>query len=102
MYDSNGSLVNDSALAFSYVWTISIYYLRPSTATRMVLTPKFVNYNGTQSFTIATVKAHGPVIAGSFGLQIAQYTVTYAGTNYVRYNIMPWDLQNSIRAIPGF
>lgn len=102
MFDANGTETNDSSSTFKYVWTVSIYFLRPTTATRMVITPKFLNYNGTQSFTITTVHPHGPVIAGSFGLQIAQYTVTYAGTNLIRYNIMPWDLQNSIRAILGF
>lgn len=102
MFDSNGSETNDSAQAFRYVWTVSVALLRPTTATRIVITPRFLSYNGTQSFVITTVKPHGPVIAGSFGLQIAQYTVTYAGSNFLRYNTMPWDLQNSIRAIPGF
>lgn len=67
-----------------------------------MITPKFVNYVGTQSFTQVTVQPHGPVIAGSFGLTMGQYPVLYAGSNFIRYNIMPWDLQNSIRAIPGF
>lgn len=102
MYDANGIETNDSTAAVKYVWTVSVYYLRPTTATKMVITPKFIGYSGTQSFTIVTTHAHGPVIVGSFGLQIGQYTIMYAGTSYIPYNINPFALQSSIRAIAGF
>lgn len=99
MFDSNGTETNDSSQAFRYVWTVSVALMRLANETRMIITPQFISYSGTQSFVITTIKPHGPLIAGSFGLQIAQYTV---GTGLLRYNTMPWELQSSIRAIQGF
>lgn len=101
-YDANGQVTNNTAQTVTYCWIVSVSLLRPSTATKMVIVPKFINYSGTQSFTQTTVHTHGPVIAGSFGLSIGGNVISFAGSNYLRYNIAPWDLQASLRQIPGF
>jgi hypothetical protein len=93
---------NDSTKAYTYVWTVSVQYLRPSNATKVVFIPKFLNYVGNQSFTQTTVHAHGPVIVGSFGLMLGGNAITNAGSSYLRYSISASDLQASIRALPGF
>lgn len=102
LLDANGATTTDPAQAVTYIWTVSIALLRPTTATRMVITPRFINYSGTQSFTQTTVKPHGPLIVGSFGLSMAGTPISFAGSNFLRFNIAPWDLQASIRQIPGF
>lgn len=99
-YDSSGAVTTDPTLAVTYTWIVSVWYLRPTAATKIVFTPKNINCTGT--FTQSTVKPHGPVIVGSFGLSMAGTPVTSAGSNYLRYNIASWDLQSSIRQIPGF
>jgi hypothetical protein len=65
----------------------------------MVFVPRYINCNGT--FTQSTVKPHGPVIVGSFGLSIGANPVKLSGSTLLRFNIAPWDLQASIRQIPG-
>lgn len=92
MFDSSGAETSDPALAAKYVWTVSIYYLRPSIATKKIITPKFLSYSGTQSFSNITVKAHGPVITGSFTLNIAQYPISYGASINLRYSINSWEL----------
>ena len=103
LLDANGATTTDPVQAVTYIWTVSIALLRPTTATRMVITPRFINnYSGTQSFTQTTVRPHGPLIVGSFGLSMAGTPISFAGSNFLRFNIAPWDLQASIRQIRGF
>ncbi len=90
MYDANDTVTTDPTQAYKYVWTVYVKYARPTNVTRVVLTPLFVGYSGTQSFTQTTVQPHGPVIVGSFGLMIGGQTVQYAGTSYIRFNIQWW------------
>jgi hypothetical protein len=99
-YDVNGNPTTDASQIYTYIWTITIVMLRPSSATKNILVPKYINCGGT--FTQVTVHAHGPLIVGSFGLSMAGNTVKFAGSPYLRYNIAASDLQGSIRQIPGF
>lgn len=76
--------------------------MRPASASNLIITPKFVNYAGVESFQQITVKPHGPLISGSFGLTIGGLSVMNAGTTFLRYNLGAFDLQYSLRMIQGF
>ena len=102
MYDANNTVTTDPSLANTYVWTVYVKYQRPTNVTKIVLTPVFINYSGSQSFTQTTVQPHGPTIVGSFGLMIGGQTVLYGGSTSIRYNVQSYELQSSLRAIPGF
>lgn len=99
-YDSSGAVTTDPTQAITYTWIVSVWYLRPPAATNMVFIPIYLNCSGT--FSQSTIKSHGPVIVGSFGLSMAGTPVTFAGSTYLRFNIAPGDLQSSIAQIPGF
>lgn len=76
--------------------------MRPTSVSNLVIAPRYLNYVGTQSFTQVTIKPHGPIISGSFGLNIGGLDVMSAGATILRYNLGASDLQSSLRAIQGF
>lgn len=100
-YDANNQTTNQTGPIVTYVWRVYVNLLRPNTAIKQAIVPVFIGYNGTKSFTQVIVKPHGPVIAGSFGISIGQYTLMSAGTSYLRYSISASDLQASFRGIAG-
>ena len=76
--------------------------MRPTSVSNLVITPRFISYTGVESFQQVTVQPHGPLISGSYGLTIGGLSVMNAGTTFLRFNLGPNDLQNSLRAIKGF
>lgn len=101
-YDENNTITSDLALIKKYVWTLTIPLVRSTAQTTTTITPVYVNYAGTQSFTQTIIHPHGPLISGSFELNINGNVLTYGGTTALPASISAGNLASAFRAVAGF
>lgn len=102
MYDSNGTVTSDPSLAFTYTWTITVVEMRTTAHLNAVITPVYVNYLGDKSFTQTIIHPHGPLISGTFELQINGNTLALNGNTALPSSISESNLQAAFNIITGF
>jgi hypothetical protein len=68
----------------------------------MRILPVFIGYSGVTSFTNVTLRPHGPLISGSFGLTLNGVPLVYFGSTALPATINAYYLEEAIKAVPGF
>lgn len=101
-YDSNGSITSDPALIVTYAWILTIPLARSTAHVNTVIAPNYVNYVGPTNFTQTNIHPHGPLISGTFTLQVNGNALKYSGSTALPSSISAASLQASFRSITGF
>lgn len=108
MKDSTGAVTTNAATAVSYTWRVSINLIRTSTQINEAVVALAINSTGTMTWSRTNVQPHGPLMGGTFGLQISFPSantisaLTYLGSPVLPYNIAAWQLQAAFQALLGF
>lgn len=101
MYDMDGFETNDSSMAYTYIWRVSIWKPRPAWTAQKEFTPVYLDdYQGLQNFSTTqnVVHPHGPLIGGSFGISLGQFQLKVGGSTALSPHITASQLQSAIRS----
>lgn len=104
-YDSNGATLPSLVSASKIVYTVSIYYLRPSAySAEDFKSPILSPSSSTMTIQKRIVTAHSPLMSGNFTVSIGGVNLVNPATNdsNFNYDVSAASLQTAFRKIVNF